>query len=45
MMTLAEHIVRSLVRGLAWRMAWAVPLWLAVTVLVVLFLLSVAWRI
>jgi hypothetical protein len=43
--TLAEHIVRSLVRGMAYRVAWASPVWLAATVLVVLFIVSVVWRI
>jgi len=32
-----DYILRALVRGLAYRVAWAAPVWLAAAVLVVLF--------
>jgi hypothetical protein len=40
MMPLSDYILRSFLRGLAWRTARAVPVWLAAAILVILFLIS-----
>jgi hypothetical protein len=45
MMPLSEYIFRSFLRGLAWRAARIFPVWLAATILVVLFLFSVLLRV
>jgi hypothetical protein len=42
--SLAEHIVRALARGLAYRVAWAAPVWLAAAVLVLMVLVSLVGR-
>jgi hypothetical protein len=45
MMPLSEYILRSFLRGLAFRAARTFPVWLAGTILVVLFLFSLLVRI
>lgn len=40
MMRLSDYIIRSLVRGLAYRVAWATPVWLALIILALLYTLS-----
>jgi hypothetical protein len=43
--SLAEHIVRALARGLAYKVAWAAPLWLAAAVLVLMVVFSLIGRV
>jgi hypothetical protein len=45
MMPLSDYILRSFLRGLAFRVARIFPMWLAAIILIVLFLCSLLVRI